>query len=202
MKFVDFFRDIGPVVSYHPRINRITGSVTATIFLSNLLAWEGHQRDPEGWIYKTRDDITEETGLTRYEQETARKHLKERGLLEEKLKGVPATTNYRLNLDAINAAWDAPNKIEVIPPTSRGKSPQLDGGKSTNRLGEKPPFISEDTPVNTQEITQEEMWTQLRLLGIPDRPTYIRLVGRSPFDDPIQTVEFARRKLAEKKRRA
>jgi hypothetical protein len=46
------------------------------------------------------------------------------------------------------------------------------------------------------------MWTQLRLLGIPDRPTYIRLVGRSPFDDPIQTVEFARRKLAEKKRGA
>lgn len=46
------------------------------------------------------------------------------------------------------------------------------------------------------------MWQQLALLGIPDRPSYIRLVGRAPFDDPIQTVEFARRKLAEKKRRA
>jgi len=53
-----------------------------------------------------------------------------------------------------------------------------------------------------KDVKDKEMWQQLALLGIPDRPSYIRLVGRAPFDDPIQTVEFARRKLAEKKRQA
>lgn len=53
-----------------------------------------------------------------------------------------------------------------------------------------------------QEIIQEEMWTQMCLLGIPDKPTYITLVGRGPFNDPIITIEYARRNLAEKKRRA
>ncbi len=53
-----------------------------------------------------------------------------------------------------------------------------------------------------KDIKDKEMWRQLALLGIPDRPSYIRLVGRGMFDDPIQTVEFARRKLAEKQRRA
>ncbi len=54
----------------------------------------------------------------------------------------------------------------------------------------------EDAPPT---ISQEEMWTQLRLLGIPDRPAYLRIVGRAPYDDPTATIELARRKLAEKR---
>ncbi|MDQ6833453.1 MAG: helix-turn-helix domain-containing protein [Chloroflexota bacterium] len=74
-----------------------------------------------------------------------------------------------------------------------------------------PASLSEDTPLHSvkqlktdqeKDIKDKEMWRQLALLGIPDRPSYIRLVGRGMFDDPIQTVEFARRKLAEKQRRA
>lgn len=53
-----------------------------------------------------------------------------------------------------------------------------------------------------KDIKDKEMWRQLALLGIPDRPSYIRLVGRGPFNDPMQTLEYARRKLAEKKRQA
>lgn len=72
-----------------------------------------------------------------------------------------------------------------------------------------PASMSEETPLHSlkqlktdqeKDVKDKEMWRQLALLGIPDRPTYIRLVGRSPFDDPIQTVEFARRKLAEKRK--
>jgi len=51
-----------------------------------------------------------------------------------------------------------------------------------------------------QDKTKEEMWQQLALLGIPDRPSYIRLIGRAPYDDPAATLEFARRKLAEKRK--
>ncbi len=74
-----------------------------------------------------------------------------------------------------------------------------------------PASLSEDTPLHSvkqlktdqeKDIKDKEMWRQLALLGIPDRPSYIRLVGRGLFDDPVQTVEFARRKLAEKQRRA
>jgi DNA-binding transcriptional ArsR family regulator len=53
-----------------------------------------------------------------------------------------------------------------------------------------------------KDIKDKEMWRQLALLGIPDRRSYIRLIGRAPYDDPAATLEFARRQLAEKKRRA
>jgi hypothetical protein len=161
MKFADFFRDLGPVVSYHPRINRITGSVTATIFMSNLLAWEGHQKDGDGWIYKTRDAIHGETGLTRSEQETARRHLREKGFLEEKLRGVPATMHYRLDLDAINDAWESTNKPVETPPTSRRKSRQLKGDEAADKMATIPPTIPEYTP----EITQKELQSDTAASG-------------------------------------
>ena len=74
-----------------------------------------------------------------------------------------------------------------------------------------PASMSEDTPLHSlkqlkteqeKDVKDKEMWQQLALLGIPDRPSYIRLIGRAPYDDPAATLEFARRQLAEKKRRA
>jgi hypothetical protein len=38
VRFTEVFRNLGQYVMYYPSLNAITGSVTATIFLSNLLA--------------------------------------------------------------------------------------------------------------------------------------------------------------------
>jgi hypothetical protein len=157
MRLTDFIHDVGPYVTYHPRLNRITGSVTATIFLSSLLAWEGSQRDPDGWIYKTRQQMTEDTGLTRTEQDTARRHLVERGLLEQKLKGVPATMHYRLDLDAINDAWDAANLSAETPQSSLQESRKLDGGNPANKSAAILQSISEETTDSTTEETQRSV---------------------------------------------
>ncbi len=154
MRLTDFIRDIGPFVTYHPRLNRITGSATATIFLSSLMAWEGSQRDPEGWIYKTREQMTDDTGLTRTEQDTARRHLAERGFIEQKRKGVPATMHYRLNLAAINDAWDAANKSAGNPQSSLQESCKLNGGDAANKSAGILQTISEDTQEETTEDTQ------------------------------------------------
>jgi hypothetical protein len=215
MKFTDVFRNLGSYVVYYPSLNSITGSVTATIFLSNLLAWEGSQDDPDGWIYKSQKDIERETGLTRHEQDTARRLLRTRSLIEEDLRGVPATMHYRLNLDAIDDAWEA-NLIAGKRQTSLPESGKLDRGKAANKRGGKRQTINSEnnTGDNTSlqgpqnELTllkreqEREMWEQLKLLGIPDRPTYLRVVGRAPYDDPAATLELARRRLAEKQRQA
>ncbi len=54
----------------------------------------------------------------------------------------------------------------------------------------------------TLRISRDAVKKQLALLGITDRPSSIWLIGLAPYDDPAATLEFARRKLAEKKRRA
>lgn len=116
MKLTEFLVNIGRPVAYYPSLVKLTGSVGSAIFLCQLLYWSGKQADPDGWIYKTQAEITEETGLTRYEQESARKILREKELLFEKFAGVPRKLYFRLSIDQINELW---LKVQSLP---------LDGG--------------------------------------------------------------------------
>ena len=99
-------------IAYHPMLARALGGVTTGVFLSQLLYWSGKGHDPTGWIYKTQAEWEQETGLTRLEQETARKHLRDAGVLEEKREGLPARLFYRVDFSALT------NKLECGKPTS------------------------------------------------------------------------------------
>lgn len=118
-------------VAYHPKLARAVGGVKQTIFVCQLLYWDGKGKDPEGWVYKTQPEIEEETGLTRYEQETVRKSLCAMGVLEEKLAGVPAKLHYRLNLstlyDAIQFAYTPQSSLQEHPKLDCDNTPNLDG---------------------------------------------------------------------------
>lgn len=95
-------KKIGTVVAYYPRIALALKSVNAAIFLAQFIYWEGKQKNEEGWIYKTMEEIRKETGLSRNEQETARKRLKELNILEEKRMGIPAKLYFRFNWDVLD----------------------------------------------------------------------------------------------------
>ena len=132
-------------VGYHPVVARAVGSVTAGIFLSQLLYWTPRTQNGDGWLWKTRDEITAETALTRYEQETARRLLREAGVLEEKRAGVPARIWYRIDLARLTELLAGAEREGSGPPSSRGKTNQLDGENPTGWPGETPPTISETT---------------------------------------------------------
>jgi len=139
-------------VAYHPALARAAGSVNAGILLSQFLYWTPRSQDAEGWFWKTRDDITQETALSRTEQEGARKVLIKAGVLEEKLRGVPARMHFRLNIDRLTELLAVIQSAEN-PPTSRPETPQPVGGKPANWKAENPPTISKTTSEITPEIT-------------------------------------------------
>ena len=106
MKLSECLNKIGRPVAYYPRLAKFIGSVKTTIFLCQFLYWEGKQKDKEeGWIFKTQKEITEETGLSRYEQEFARRELKQLGYLEETHKSIPRKVHYRIKWDKFNDDW-------------------------------------------------------------------------------------------------
>jgi hypothetical protein len=74
--------------------------------LEQLLYWRRRSKDPAKWVYKTQKDLEEETVLSRTEQATARRKLRERGILREKLAGVPATLHFQLDLKRLSELWD------------------------------------------------------------------------------------------------
>ena len=86
-------------IAYSVNLARITGDVKATLFLSQLIYWTRVGVNVEhhgGWIFKSREQWTGETGLSRYEQESARAKLLKQGLIEEARVGSPARNCYRV----------------------------------------------------------------------------------------------------------
>lgn len=92
-------------VSFHRCLVPITGGVTAALMLSQAI-WTTQEIDvaSNGWFCKSQDQWTEDTGLSRWEQETARRTLRGAGFLEERRVGMPAKLWYRVRPDRV---WHA-----------------------------------------------------------------------------------------------
>jgi hypothetical protein len=77
---------------------RATGSITAAVMISHAL--EISQRMGEsndGWFSMTITEWEKSVGLSRPEQKTARAHLVDIGLLQERRVGMPAHLEYRVD---------------------------------------------------------------------------------------------------------
>src|ERR687894_661814 len=69
------------VVGYSPDLARIVGGATIGLFLSQLLFLSDKGANPEGWVYKSEQEMGKETGLTKREQQTARRKLLSLGVI-------------------------------------------------------------------------------------------------------------------------
>ena len=211
-------------IAYQPsfaqlRVGKVKAGPVGALLLSQFVYW--HNRMDGRWFYKTRQEITRETGLSRDEQETGRKRLVAVGVLEEQLRGAPATMHYRVNADRLEALLLAlaheESQLVETPPTRLRKPRQLDGGNAPNQLVETPPTslrqctqqaggdpansLTGDYTENTQEITQD-IYCQADEL--PDEPpdddidpalrvlNHLNRVVGSDFRDKKTTMGFIR----------
>jgi hypothetical protein len=69
------------VVGYSPDLARAVGGATIGLFLSQLLFLSDKGANPDGWVYKSEAEMAKETGLTKREQQTARRKLLSLGVI-------------------------------------------------------------------------------------------------------------------------
>jgi|SRR5215217_7565793 len=81
----------------------------AGIFLRQLVYWAGKEHDPEGWIYKTQSEMTDETGLSRRHQEHARKVLRSQGVIKDDKRGIPRRLWYWIDFSALVRIMEDPH---------------------------------------------------------------------------------------------
>ncbi|HBQ2939647.1 TPA: replication protein RepO [Klebsiella pneumoniae] len=127
-------------IAFQRSFIRLNIGVTAALFLSQMTYWT-NRSDDDGWVYKTQEEWEEETGLSRYEQEGARKKLRSIGVLLEKKKGVPARLFYKIDNDVLFQALVAANKDAEKPHTGMRKTSKQVSGKPAN-------FLTENTTEN------------------------------------------------------
>jgi hypothetical protein len=150
-------------IAFHRIFVEWTGSVTAALMLSQAVYWTKRTSDAGGWFYKTQDDWMEETGLTRREQETARKHLRKCGLLVEKRVGIPAKLHYRLKVENLQTRMaDSANLDCTNPPNSSG--------------GKRQSLIAETTAEITAETKKGELKGSVKTIF----SYYLQQTGRNP----------------------
>lgn len=77
-------------ITFHRVFVDITGSINAALMLSNAIYWTNRlPPERDGWFYKTKEEWEQETGLTREQQDKARKQLLECGLIETRRAKIP-----------------------------------------------------------------------------------------------------------------
>jgi hypothetical protein len=139
-------------VAFHPVLARMTGSVAAGLMLSQSVYWTGvveeKQPDRGGWFYKTQAEWTDETCLSRWEQESARKLLRKWDFWHEDRRGQPARLWFRVSMDNLATAI---SQYEERPHSRMRENLNLDCEESTDSLRKNPSLFTETTADTTSE---------------------------------------------------
>lgn len=148
------------VVSFRPALARVLGPIPA-LFLCQACYWQGVKGADEWW-YKLRNADRDtsgnmlppsnggrqswewELGLSRSEQEGARRVLRRHELLEEALRGVPAQLHYRVNLDRLAEFLLAIQQMAEFAQLD-GRNQPASGQNSPSKLGRIAPTNTETT---------------------------------------------------------
>lgn len=166
---------VGRAVAYFPRLSKFFGSVNASIFFSQLHYWHSRASDERG-VFKTAEEWTEETGLSYREQVTARKILTEKGFLVETHKRLQHRVYYKLDLYAVDAAFDAwdrdnssndENAFRERRKAQSGERVSSISGSASNAVGGTTKAQSVNKTETTTETTAEKKTVRVTAPAIP-----------------------------------
>jgi hypothetical protein len=74
----------------------MVGGATIGLFLSQLLFLSDKGANPEGWVYKSEQEMGGETGLTKREQQTARRKLLSLGVIAIERRGFRFSYHFKV----------------------------------------------------------------------------------------------------------
>jgi len=204
-------------IAFHRILATVAGGALHGLFLSQCLYWAQRTDHPDGWFYKGRAEWEDETGMTRYEQESARKALRELGITEEgqSVSGDKSDRRifYRVDFDRLAELIDAAVAAKAASvenqPMQRGFSNQCNGGKPTNALAENQPLQRGETsqciggkPTNLykeqrlQAETTTETTAERGRAGAPLRPDSPSTSRGSRIPEAFQPDDDSLRQIA------
>lgn len=135
-------------IAYYPIYRQITGSTTGGILLSQLMYWFS-KKDK---IFKTDNEIMEETFLTKKELENAKKLIKNLDFITVSREGLPAITYYEINWENMYSSFHQKGKVDT---PKKGNTTTQNGETLLPETG-KHSIYTENTTENTTEIKENK----------------------------------------------
>lgn len=153
-------------IAFHRCFVSLTGSVNAALMLSQAMYWQ--KRNEDGvWWFQTQEKWADETGLSRREQETARKALRSLPFWKEELRGLPGKLHFFLDLELlleiVTVSKTSLHKPAILHSTNQ---PYSDGGTSHTSSKEEeskeetylsPPAVKTEKPSHESTSSKESL---------------------------------------------
>jgi hypothetical protein len=136
------------VVGYSPDLARAVGGATIGLFLSQLLFLSDKGANIDSWVYKSEAEMGRETGLTKREQQTARRKLLSLGVIRIERRGFKFTYHFKV-------IWE--RLYQVITGFQQGQTvPTEKPEPAQNRLTQQQQNVSTDPPQRQQNVPKEQ----------------------------------------------
>jgi hypothetical protein len=133
------------VVGYSPDLARMVGGATIGLFLSQLLFLSDKGANPEGWVYKSEQEMGKETGLTKREQQTARRKLLSLGVIVIIRGGWKNTYHFKVNWEKLYQVITGSQRPQNVS-TEKPKPLQNVAAQSEQNVPTKPPQWQQNVP--------------------------------------------------------
>ncbi|MDN7814886.1 hypothetical protein [Burkholderia vietnamiensis] len=164
MKLSEFLENVGHPVAYYPALAGPLGGVNAAVLFCQLYYWSKRTPDERG-VHKTVEELRGETGMSRAEQETARKALKARGVLSEQHIRLEHKMFYKLDLDVLERLMEErARNPEAVDESEREKVAFPKARKSLS--GKRESDVRESGKVALAEAGNSDSGT--RKHGVPE----------------------------------
>ena len=128
MRATELLHLFGRPVAYYPRLSKVFGSTNTAILFCQFFYWHDKATSQLG-IYKSVEEIEEETGLTYKEQLGARNQLKKLGVLHETNKRLEHKIYYKLELYRVDELLSFASLQKGISPNDNLSDGELTKGK-------------------------------------------------------------------------
>jgi hypothetical protein len=175
-------------VGYSPDLARIVGGATIGLFFSQLLYLSDKGHNPEGWVYKSEAEMGQETGLTKREQQTARRKLLSLGVIAIMRGGFRNTYHFKViweRLYQVIAGFQRPQNVS----TAKGERSQNVPTEPVQNVPTQPPECLQN--VSTQWKQNAATYTRENSIENID----IEKTDRKNQDTWDKTVEHVKKDL-------
>lgn len=195
---VDWFSCIGeldkPILIYPIAIRAFKG-IEEAAFVFQFRFWMGICDDPDGWVYKSADELEQFFSLSYKQQTRVREALVDLKVLEERYERASHLMYFRIDREVFNSLMETAKKKHL----PNGHMPKR--GNSTIPNGQVAPsqMVSSFNTESTSERTTESALTPPSKSSQKSKPEfnfknfsrrYYKLVGTTPGEKPWDKTAY------------
>ena len=149
-------------IIYNKKLARTIGTNPAILLgylCSEYNFYSSNGQLDNGMFFCTREKIKYNTGLTETEQRTATKKLKELGIIETELKGMPSKTYYKINENTILSILSSEETVQqgLRNPNNKTLENLTTRSKESLQQGLRNPYTNNNINNNLKQNTKDNI---------------------------------------------